>query len=737
MPALALGLLAAVLVAPPVAAAQPVLGEGDPLQAGEYVVVVDSPELTELARAHGVRVEESTTGPLNSLTAQLTARQAQALAADPRVVAISPNVTFTGNAQVLPPAVQRVDADEPPVSAGSPTAPVPAGGIAIIDTGIEAHPDYTIGGGADCIGAGTTTDDNGHGTGVAGAAAAISNDRGLVGSAPGATLYAVKVLDSKLKGTLSDIACGLNWVAANADALDIRVVNLSLGTPGTDSGDCGVAAGDVLHQAICAVVDAGVVPVAAAGNQAADLATQVPASYDEVLAVTNVADYDGRPGGLAGTPPCATSNADDTPAVKTNYAVTAADAAHTVAAPGECPYTTKKGNRYGYIASGSSMSAAIASGVVLDCMQAGRACAGQSPAQVIETLIASAAAVSDTHGYVGDPTSRTGQQYWGYMLTTRFDGDAPPPPPIGTGDTTAPAVQLLAPADGAVVSGLATFRASASDDVGVTAVDFYSGTTLLGTASPVDGGVWEFVYDTTGTPDGNYPVVARARDAAGNVGSSSSVTITLQQSSTAPPGSTDTTAPAVQVVAPTSGSVVSGSVVLRASASDAVGVTAVRFYSGSSLLGSATQVGDAWEFVYDTTGTPDGNYPVVARAYDAAGNVGSSSSVTITLQQSSTAPPGSTDTTAPAVQVVAPTSGSVVSGSVVLRASASDAVGVTAVRFYSGSSLLGSATQVGDAWEFVYDTTRTRNGTYPVVARAYDAAGNTGTAAPIDLTVQN
>ena len=100
--------------------------------------------------------------------------------------------------------------------------------------------------------------------------------------------------------------------------------------------------------------------VAAAGNSAKDLALYSPGNYNEAITATNIADYNGQPGGGAAKL-CTESNApaDDNINPKSNWAVSAADQAHTIAAPGTCPYTTKKGNRVGYIASGTSMAAGV------------------------------------------------------------------------------------------------------------------------------------------------------------------------------------------------------------------------------------------------------------------------------------------------------------------------------------------------------------------------------------------
>jgi subtilisin family serine protease len=226
--------------------------------------------------------------------------------------------------------------------------------VAVLDTGIAPRPDLNIAGGVDCakgdllgalLGGGTTTKDgNGHGTHVAGTVGALNTGTGVVGVSPGTPLYAVRVFTSFGSGSLSNVVCGLNWVAENAAALNIKVVNMSLGGEGTDDGACGTTDNDAFHAAVCRVTASGVTVVVAAGNSKADLAKAVPASYDEVLAVTAMADFDGKPGGLfKGTASCTSKDPDDSAASFSNFAVPGApDAAHVVAAPGVCITSTWK-----------------------------------------------------------------------------------------------------------------------------------------------------------------------------------------------------------------------------------------------------------------------------------------------------------------------------------------------------------------------------------------------------------
>ncbi len=100
--------------------------------------------------------------------------------------------------------------------------------VAVVDTGITPrHPDLRVYGGASFVpGVGSWADDHGHGTHVAGTIAARRNNRGVVGVAPFARLYGVKVLNSAGSGRTSSIIAGLLWCAR----MRMHVVNLSLGS---------------------------------------------------------------------------------------------------------------------------------------------------------------------------------------------------------------------------------------------------------------------------------------------------------------------------------------------------------------------------------------------------------------------------------------------------------------------------------------------------------------------------
>ena len=280
---------------------------------------------------------------------------------DSRVESVSPDITSKVKNSSNP-APKTVEADKDPVRAGDGvTTPWSGPAVAVVDSGVNAHPDYNLVGAVGCVAGDDDQDGNGHGTGVSGFMAAYeTNAVGMVGTAPGAPIYSVRVMDDKNVGTLSSIICGLDWVAQNALRYNIKVVEHELlGARGADDGNCGFSNNDALHQAVCDLVGRGLVVVAAAGNAnpGRDLALAVPASYDEVITATNVADFDGRPGRL-GTAPCSNPWQDDRPATTSNYAVSAADKAHAVRRASALPlYTTLKGNRYGYIQPGAGQGA--------------------------------------------------------------------------------------------------------------------------------------------------------------------------------------------------------------------------------------------------------------------------------------------------------------------------------------------------------------------------------------------
>jgi len=204
----------------------------------------------------------------------------------PDVVAVVPDrevetlgkPTGSGSAtalQAIPAGVTRI---------GAQPGAVAFTGSGVVDTGIDmAHADLTVA--ASCFTVYTACqDDEGHGTHVAGIVAARNNAIDVVGVAPDATLYAVKVLNRRGRGSDSTIMAGLDWIADHAAlvAPPVRVVNMSLGRQGTLDDN------PALRASVQALTRAGITVVVAAGNDGSlDVSQQVPATYPEVIAVAS------------------------------------------------------------------------------------------------------------------------------------------------------------------------------------------------------------------------------------------------------------------------------------------------------------------------------------------------------------------------------------------------------------------------------------------------------------------
>ncbi len=198
--------------------------------------------------------------------------------------------------------------------------------VAVIDTGIShSHPDLRVTGGINLVRPGRApNDDNGHGSHVAGTIAALDNSAGVVGVAPNASLYAVKVLNSAGFGYCSDIIAGMAWAGSNG----MKVVNMSFGGSTACQSECETAT---------TVVGQGTLLVAAAGN-----------NYGGTV------DYPGACPGVVAV--SATTQADQL------ASFSSIGPEVSLAAPGATIYSTYKGSGYKTL-SGTSMAAPHVSGV--------------------------------------------------------------------------------------------------------------------------------------------------------------------------------------------------------------------------------------------------------------------------------------------------------------------------------------------------------------------------------------
>ena len=342
--------------------------------------------VSRVATRADVRADRTFSRAIRGFTASLDAGQRKALLKDPTVAAIVPDEIIHLTAQTIPTGVSRIGAKYSPVANINGLDERVDADVAIVDTGIGPHPDLNIAGGYNCSSSNRAAwaDNNGHGTHVAGTVAALDNGFGVVGVAPGARLWAVKILNDDGYGYLSWYVCGLDWILAQRDPNAssrplIEAVNMSVAKAGADDANCGKTNDDILHQAICRLVAGGITVVAAAANDGASASHRVPAAYNEVITVSALADTDGKAGGLGGKR-CYSWGAydkDDTFADFSNYGYDV-----DLIAPGKCIWSTRPGPTYAY-SSGTSMAAPAVTGAVA-LYKASRPQA--TPAQVKEAL---------------------------------------------------------------------------------------------------------------------------------------------------------------------------------------------------------------------------------------------------------------------------------------------------------------------------------------------------------------
>jgi subtilisin len=484
--------------------------------------------LPDVARVHGIKARYEYRNAVHGMTAQLSESKLNALRNDPRVAFVEEDAVVTSEAQTNPTGIRRV--------AANTSTSVPYNNVddvrvdvdvAVLDTGIDLqHPDLYVVNSTNCMSGVCMTggdDDQYHGTHVAGTIAALDNDFGVVGVAPGARLWAVKVLDSSGNGTISTVIAGLDYVTANAH--DIEVVNMSL------SCEC---PSEALDQAIANAVNAGVTVVTSAGNLSRDAADTTPANNPNVITVSAIADFDGAAGGL-GNATCR-NDQDDTLGDFSNFG-----AVVDITAPGTCIYSTYPIEKLAYgTATGTSMAAPHVTGAAALLAASNPA---YTPAEIKQILI-------DNGSYDYADTSGDGVQE--PLLNVSNLAVFAPATYVGTPvGNQAPYVRIKTPANNA------SFGATSTVGFSVEAADPETGYASSGVvwSSSISGYMGTGSSVNRNLSAGTHVVTATSTDAQG-LSTSVSITVTFGSGATATALPTNTAVPtATSTPLPTSTSI--------------------------------------------------------------------------------------------------------------------------------------------------------------------------------------
>ncbi len=434
--------------------------------------------------------------------------------------------------------------------------------IAILDTGVDAsHPDLVgrvVAGWNFVDNNAIASDVHGHGTAVAGAAAAaLNNGIGVASVAGQAQLMPVRIADANAYAYWSNVASGLYWAADNG----ARVANISY---------TGVAASATVQAAAQYFKNKGGLVVVAAGNN----------NIDE---------------GIVPTTTMIPVSATDAKDAKTSFSSWGSFVA--LSAPGIDIWTTTRGG--GYQAWwGTSMASPVVAGAVALIMARNPSL---SAAQV-ESLLYS---TSVDLGTVG----RDAVYGFGRLNASAAVNAAASAVPLA--DTQAPAVAIAAPLGSSTVSGLVPVNVNASDNVGVVRVDLQVNGTMVGSDTTAP---FALSWDATTSAPGMVTLTAVAVDAAGNRSVSAPVTVNVAAAAK------DVTPPTVAIRNPVNGATVSGTVQVQVAASDDSGSAGLSLSLAINGRTVATATGGSLSYSWNTRKLSAGPYTVTIKARDPSGN---------------------------------------------------------------------------------------------------------------------
>ena len=434
--------------------------------------------------------------------------------------------------------------------------------IAIIDSGVDpTHPDLAgklLPGWNFLNGTTDTHDVKGHGTAVAGTAAAVTNNAaGVAGMAWQNRIMPLVVLDAYNYARYSNIANAIIYAADRG----VRVINVSIG---------GTSSSTTLQSAVTYAWNKGALVFACAMNDG--VATpNYPAACANAMAV-------------------AATDSSDNKASFSNYGSWI-----NISAPGTYIYTTNNGGGYGAW-NGTSFSSPLTAGLAALVLSVNPLLSAQ---QVKDIMVQN----SDDLGVAGF------DQYFGFGRINAARTIDAAKGFIALSDTVAPVVAVSSPGAGATVGGDMSITVTATDNTGVTKGELFINGTMLAsdTVAP-----FTFLWDTTKYSDGIYQLMVKAYDPAGNVASSSVVSVTVKNN-------TDSIAPVVRIAEPADGAIITALKKLNVTvvATDNVGVIRSELYI-DGVMKAAGVSSVTWSL--NVRAVTTGAHTVVGKAYDAAGN---------------------------------------------------------------------------------------------------------------------
>jgi thermitase len=368
------------------------------------------------------------------------------------------------------------------ITTGSTSVPV-----AIIDSGVDpSHPDLygKLMAGYNFLGNNTDTHDVlGHGTAVAGTAAAMTNSGlGVAGLAWANPIIPLVVLDSNNYATYANIASAITWAADHG----AKAINISIGGPSSSS---------TLQNAVDYAWNKGVVIAASAMNNSSTT-PYYPAALNHVMAV-------------------GATDQNDNLASFSNYGNWI-----TVTAPGDWIYTTNNGGGYGYWYGTSFASPQVAALAAL-LFSANPALTNSQVVDLIKNN-------SDDLGAAGFDANYG----WGRINAYRALAAAK------TAPTTT--VSITSPSSGSTVTGSVNVAVAASSTAGISQVELYVDGALKGSKSSAP---YSFPWDTTGM-SGSHSLTSKAYDGAGGQVTSAPDTVSVSAPTTT---TNDKTPPTVQI----------------------------------------------------------------------------------------------------------------------------------------------------------------------------------------------